>query len=55
MVTGPVPDAHGSCPGAFSNRHCQQLTSLRFVTRAGLQGSLRGRRAGRRMLAFKVG
>jgi hypothetical protein len=24
----------GSCPGAFSNRHCQQLTSLRFVTRA---------------------
>ena len=47
--------SEGSCPGAFSNRHCQQLTSLRFVTRAGLQGSLRGRRAGRRMLAFKVG
>ena len=44
-----------SRPTVFSNRHCQQLTSLRFVTRAGLQGSLRGRRAGRRMLAFKVG
>jgi len=47
--------ASRSCSTEFSNRHCQQLTSLRFVTRAGLQGSLRGRRAGRRMLAFKVG
>jgi len=40
---------------AFSNRHGQELISLRFILRAGLFGSLRGRRMGRRMFAFRVG
>lgn len=39
----------------FSNRLGQVLILQRFVLRAGLWGSLRGRRFGRRMFAFRVG
>lgn len=38
----------------FSNRRRQQLIFLRLILRAGLFGSLRGRRDGRRMFAFRV-
>lgn len=44
-----------SRPSTFSNRHGQELISLRFILRAGLFGSLRGHRMGRRMFAFRVG
>jgi len=39
----------------FSNRLCQRLIFLRSILRAGLWGSLRGRREGRRMFAFRIG
>jgi len=45
----------GQCPRWFSNRHGQELISQHLNLRAGLWGSLRGRRDGRRMFAFRVG
>ncbi|MCW3783640.1 AMP-binding enzyme [Defluviimonas salinarum] len=54
LVLLPELPRNGSVPG-FSNRLGQVLISQRFILRAGLWGSLRGRRLGRRTFAFRVG
>lgn len=51
----PKRDQEGCCPRAFSNRAWSSADLSAFMLRAGLSGSLRGRRSERRMFAFRVG